>query len=249
MAKSLFSALTGRSRADASIKHKAGSSNHAANAAQSSQANRRHRFDDKSGPPPPRGSLTSEKLSYLDWRLKRINNLRQKSEGTSCCWIDGRDTIGRCSLDVARPAREESIVPVPVTVQVPQAPSRMPMTMAAVYEEKAAGLKALQLAYANDSVLASMPKLAKRDSSSGSEMSGSGSSDQHSSDTQVPAVLHATTDKDVGNYYSKPRRSFLARAGPRSSNKKVESAAEESPEARQARRNNRLLARMFIRSR
>ncbi|KAJ1021153.1 hypothetical protein NDA16_003939 [Ustilago loliicola] len=264
MAKSLLTVLSGRSRntnaTDGSSNKKASSSSNTT-AAQSSRPSRHHRFDDKSGPPPPRGSLTSEKLSYLDWRLKRINHVRQKSEASSLCWIDGRDTIGRTSFDV-RPSQtereqEERIVALPAA-RAPKALHAVPMmpsSMAAIYaDEKAAGIKALEHAFASDSVLASMPYLAKRDSSSGSEMSGS--SDQHAS--HAPGVLHATADKDVGGvYFTKPRKSFLTRAGTRFSKKrgsqassvasKLEVAAQDSTDSRPASRGNRSLARIWNR--
>ena len=129
----------------------------------------------------------------------------------------------------------------------------MPSSMAAIYaEEKAAGLKALEHAYAGDSVLASMPKLSKRDSSSGSELSGS--SDQHASD--APAMLDATADKHVGGvYFTKPKRSFLVRAGSRFGKKKptqasalaskTESASQDADESRPSSRNNRSIARIW----
>lgn len=211
---SLLTALSGRTRGakKASVSKAQEASGASANAGPSS---RRHRFDDKSGPPPPRGSLTNEKLSYLDWRLKRINHVRQKSEGTSSCWIDGRDTIGRNSIDVG-PSRRVEVVQVHEELTMPRpAPQpvmRVSRSIAAVYaDEKAAGLKALEQAYA-DSVLASLPHLAKRDSSSGSEMSGS--SDQHAQELPAAAVLHATSDKDVGGqYFAKPKKSLFSRAG------------------------------------
>lgn len=270
MAKSLLTALSGRTRSSngsmTSSKTKIQSkSNDVAAAAQTSRASRRHRFDDKSGPPPPRGSLTSDKLSYLDWRLKRINNVRSKSEGTNHCWIDGRDTIGRTSFDVARAPRaerqhDECIVPAPAPAPapVPRAVPMLPSSMAAIYaEEKAAGLKALEHAYAGDIVLASMPHLAKRDSSSDSEASGS--SDQHA--PEAVAMLHATADKDVGGvYFSKPRKSFLTRAGSRFGSKRPSTASpvttgakadaavvQDGTESRPVSRSNRSFSRIFHR--
>lgn len=254
MAKSLLTVLSGRTRSGNTTQT---STKDTAASQSCCRSGRRHRFDDKSGPPPPRGSLTSDKLSYLDWRLKRINNVRHKSEGTSHCWIDGRDTIGRTSFDVGRVAararheQEECIAVVPA----PQAVAMMPSSMAAIYaQEKAAGLKALEHAYAGDMVLASMPHLAKRDSSSGSEASGS--SDQHASD--APAMLDATADKDVGGlYFNKPRRSFLVRAGSRFGKKrssqtstlaaKVDSTAQETTESRPVSRQNRSITRIWNR--
>lgn len=259
MAKSLLNALSGRkastsaNASQTSTKTKGQSDDIAPS--QSSRPGRRHRFDDKSGPPPPRGSLTSEKLSYLDCRLKRINNVRQKSEGTSNCWIDGRDTIGRTSFDMARvavrPAEREPIECIVDAVRAPQAVPMMPSSMAAIYaDDKAAALKALQHAYSGDIVLASMPHLAKRDSSSGSQVSGS--SDQHAS--EAPAMLHATADKDVGGvYFTKPRKSLLTRAGSRFSNKRTTqtwanvACATQDSESRPVSRNNRSISRIWNR--
>ena len=241
MAKALLTALSGRASTSKSTdsgneKSQIGSST----TATAMRSNRRHRFDDKSGPPPPRGSLTNDKLSYLDWRLKRINNVRHKSEGTAYCWIDGRDTIGRTSIDVGRCTRAETVVqqqqqPAAATVAAPAPAIPQPATMmssrtAAIYaNEKAAGLKALEHAFAADSVLASMPYLAKRDSSSGSEMSGS--SDQHASDAPA-AVLDATSDRDVGRvYFTRPRKSFLARAGSHFARRKPSTLATKTETA------------------
>ncbi|CBQ69536.1 conserved hypothetical protein [Sporisorium reilianum SRZ2] len=277
MAKSLLTALTVRTRtskanessttssSSSKTKAKPQTSFSAANAARSA---RRHKFDDKTGPTPPRGSLTNEKLSYLDWRLKRINIARQKSEGTSHCWIDGRDTIGRNSIDFERCPRVVEVVPqrhdvvavsapAPLAARAPapQAVAMVPSTLAAVYaDEKAAGLKALEHAYAGDSVLASMPYLAKRDSSSGSELSGT--SEQHSSTSEAPAaVLDATCDRDVGGvYFIRPRTSFLTRAGSRFSKKKPvatapvpDAACQDMTESRSASRNSRSIARIWKR--
>lgn len=263
MAKSLLTVLSGRTRSNNATDGPSSSSKKASTttAAQFPRTNRRHRFDDKSGPPPPRGSLTSEKLSYLDWRLKRINHVRQKSEGSSLCWIDGRDTIGRTSFDLgpaqAERKQEDRIVAIPAAraPKAPQAVAMMPSSMAAIYaDEKAAGIKALEHAFAGDSVLASMPYLVKRDSSSGSEMSRS--SDQHA--PHVEGVLHAVADKGVGGiYFTKPRKSFLTRAGARFGKKrpsqassvasKIEVAAQDSTESRPASRGGRSIARIFNR--
>lgn len=261
MAKSLLTALSGRTRASKTTESSSSHKNKpqtSFTAAIAARAARRHRFDDKSGPPPPRGSLTNEKLTYLDWRLKRINNVRQRSEGTSHCWIDGRDTIGRNSVDVERCTRVEAVqhhnpvAPAPASRAVTMMPSRL----AAIYsDEKAAGLKALEHAFAGDSVLASMPHLAKRHSSSGSELSGS--SGQHSSSSEAPAaVLDATSDRDVGGvYFARPRKSLLTRAGSRFGRKKQVQAASAPDskldvacqELRSASRNNRSIARIWNR--
>ena len=239
LAKSLLTALSGRAHtekhADSSsfIKAKYQSSS----AVKASNSSRRHRFDDKSGPPAPRGSLTQDKLSYLDWRLKRINQVRQKSEGTMHCWIDGRDTIGRNSIDVAPSCQvavqcqrevgsERSLAPASASAAAAKAAALAPNTIAAVIaSEKAAGLKALEHGLADDSMLASMPRLSKRDSNSGSEMSGS--SDQHA--LEAPAAgLDASSDRDVGGmYFTRPRKSFLASVGSRlsKSSKKYDGAS------------------------
>ncbi|KAI3478794.1 hypothetical protein L1887_59197 [Cichorium endivia] len=81
-------------------------------------------------------------------------------------------------------------------------------------------------------MLADMPHLAKRDTGSDSETSGA--SDQHHI-SLAPVQLHATADKDVGVYFSKPRRSLLVRAGSRFGMKKSAGArttdASEQDEA------------------
>ncbi|SAM85418.1 uncharacterized protein UBRO_07382 [Ustilago bromivora] len=254
MAKSLLTVLSGQSRSTKAAKTPSSSSSKkASNSSKSTftqayRSSRRHRFDDKSGPPPPRGSLTSEKLSYLDWRLKRINHVRQESEGSPLCWIDGRDTIGRTSFDVRVEQELEertAAVTVAPAPKVPQAAPVMPSRMAPIYaDEKVAGIKALEHAFAGDSVLATMPYLAKRDSSSGSEMSGS--SDQQAS--HASGVLRATADKDVGGvYFTKPRKSFLTRAGTRFNKKKTETVGQDAAESRPASRGSRSLARMWNR--
>ncbi|EST08211.1 hypothetical protein PSEUBRA_002300 [Kalmanozyma brasiliensis GHG001] len=214
--RSLLSALSGRTRTSSKKETGTSSSKAPHTSSKSSTAtksSRRHRFDDKSGPPPPRGSLTPEKLSYLDWRLKRINHVRQKSENSSLCWYDGRDTIGRNSIDVSSSSRidvvvQERIVPAPAPTSKPK--RRVPSSMAYYADEKAAGLEALEHAY-SDSVFANLPRLSKGDSCSGSDMSGS--SDQHAAHLP-PVVLHAVSDKDVGGqYFAKPKKSLFARAG------------------------------------
>nr|CDI55637.1 putative protein [Melanopsichium pennsylvanicum 4] len=257
MAKSLLTALSGRGRSNhaAEPSGKEKDSNSSASAAQVSRPGRRHRFDDKSGPPPPRGSLTSDKLSYLDWRLKRINLVRQKLEGTSESWIDGRDTIGRTSFDFGRPARVRQEDQTECIVPAPQAIPMMPSSIAPIYaDDKVAAVKALEHAYAGYMVLASMPHLAKRDSSSSSEISAS--SDQHASD--LPAMLHATADKDVGGvYFTKPRKSIITRAGSRFGRKKISQvpaqvneaklAVQDNIESRPVSRSNRSFSRIFKR--
>ncbi|GAC94614.1 phosducin [Pseudozyma hubeiensis SY62] len=250
MPKSLFTALSGRARVD---KHAESSSSskgkhHSSSKTKASNSSRRHRFDDKSGPPPPRGSLTDEKLSYLDWRLKRINHIRHKSERTSHCWIDGRNTIGRNSIDVSPSCRSRERASVPAPAPAPRVVAIVPGSIAAVIaSEKAAGLKALEQAIGSDSMLASMPRLAKRDSSSGSEMSGS--SDSHDSDAPA-AVLDAASDKDVGAiYFSRPRQSFLANIGSRlsKSGKKQNNLACKADAACQqtTARSHRSMARIW----
>lgn len=254
MAKSLFTALSGRARVDKQPESSSSSKAKSHSSSKTKASSRRHRFDDKSGPPPPRGSVTDEKLSYLDWRLKRINNLRLKSERTSHCWIDGRDTIGRNSIDVAPLCRSSERASVraparaPASAPAPRVVAIAPGSIAAVIaSEKAAGLKALEHAIGGDSMLASMPRLAKRDSSSGSEMSGS--SDSH--DLIAPAaVLDAASDKDVGAlYFTRPRQSFLVNIGSRlsKSSKKQHALASKADAACQQTtgRSHRSVARIW----
>ncbi|KAJ9475690.1 phosducin [Pseudozyma hubeiensis] len=258
MAKSLLTVLSGRARADKEPESSSSSQAKSHSSSKTKASSRRRRFDDKSGPPPPRGSVTDEKLSYLDWRLKRINNIRLKSERTSHCWIDGRDTIGRNSIDVAPLCRssERASVPAPsrapasapASAPAPRVVAIAPGSIAAVIaSEKAAGLKALENAMGGDSMLASMPRLAKRDSSSGSEMSGS--SDSH--DLIAPAaVLDVALDKDVGAvYFTRPRQSFLANIGSRlsKSSKKQHTLASKADAACQqtTARSHRSVARIW----
>ncbi|PWZ02034.1 hypothetical protein BCV70DRAFT_198313 [Testicularia cyperi] len=204
----------------------------------SSRATRRCRFDDKSGPPPPRGSLTRDKLSYLDWRLQRINAVRATSERTAHSWIDGRDTIGRTSIDVHHveaaeeddeiqvakpPSHEEAArdAPAPrsVTAEEVSAPVQpviqpIPATIQRrnYRDEKEAAIKAIALAMVGDNVIASMPRLSKRDSTSGSDVSGS--SDHHDARLCERACTNrsASADKDKRASMS-TRPSFLQRAG------------------------------------
>lgn len=269
MTKSLLTVLVGRSSrndnagaAQSKAKAKAKARAAAVDEEYTSKSAYRHRFDDKSGPPPPRGSVTSEKLSYLDWRLKRINTVRHKSEGTAHCWIDGRDTIGRTSLDADRPqpvaavdavaaASRKEEARAPAMKQLSTAGVVASSTLPAIYaEEKNAGLKALEHAYAGDSMLADMPHLAKRDTGSGSETSGA--SDQHHI-SLAPVQLHATADKDVGVYFSKPRRSLLVRAGSRFGMKKsagartTDASEQDVADSRPMSRNGRSFPRIWNR--
>lgn len=265
MTKSLLTVLVGRSsRSDnAGAAHsKAKTKAAAVDEEYTSKSAYRHRFDDKSGPPPPRGSVTSEKLSYLDWRLKRINTVRHKSEGTAHCWIDGRDTIGRTSLDADRPQPVSAVDAVaaasrkeearaPAMKQLSTAGVVASSTLPAIYaEEKNAGLKALEHAYAGDSMLADMPHLAKRDTGSDSETSGA--SDQHHI-SLAPVQLHATADKDVGVYFSKPRRLLLVRAGSRFGMKKsagartTDASEQDVADSRPMSRNGRSFPRIWNR--
>lgn len=186
--KSLLSALSRRAR---TTETSSSSIPAPVKVAPASTRPRRALFDDKSGPTPPRGSLTREKLSYLDWRLQRINALRTTSERTSDSWIDGRSTIGRNSIDIRQVETAEPAVPAapeepvePVVAVVETAPVE---TLRFYVDEKEAAKKALIHAMAADSIVASMPRLTKRGSSSGSDHSGS--SDQHHEE----APQHTTT--------------------------------------------------------
>ncbi|SPO47887.1 uncharacterized protein PSANT_05575 [Moesziomyces antarcticus] len=261
MTKSLLTVLVGRSSRSnnaGAARSKVKAAAAAADEEYTSNSAHRHRFDDKSGGPPPRGSLTDEKLPYLDWRLKRINTVRHKSEGTAHCWIDGRDTIGRTSLDSDRPlpvaaaaAPRKEEFRAPASKQLPTAGMVASSTLPAIYaEEKDAGLKALEHAYAGDSMLADMPRLAKRDT--GSDSGTSGASDQHHI-SLAPVQLHATADKDVGVYFSKPKRSLLVRTGSRFGMKKAAGARttdggeRDVEDSRPMSRNGRSFSRIWNR--
>lgn len=220
--KALLSALS--RRAQASDSHPAASSSSVSATAKPIKAanafatqSRRPTYDDKSGPTPPRGSLTREKLSYLDWRLQRINALRTTSERTNHPWIDGRSTIGRNSVDVRQAVPSASTGPTaatsdtiaPAAVSAPAAPATANVTIGFYADEKDTAKKALNQAMASDSIVASMPRLAKQDSVSDSDHSGS--SDQH----HAPAARNHKTELSNSQDGRSDKVSFLRRASRR----------------------------------
>ncbi|KAN0064171.1 hypothetical protein ACQY0O_003338 [Thecaphora frezii] len=186
-------------------------------AADARQEGARHRvYDVTYGPAPPRGSVTTEKLFYLDWRLAHIRDSRLSSERTQHSWEDGRNTIGRTSFEEAsRPQADAQCSSSPTHTL--EAPVAVPANVAsgdivaakvvAYTEEKRAGSAALKQALMVDNAFVSVPLLARMASQSDSE--DATSDDSHGAGNAEPA--NAAKPREA----KPPQASLFRRAGHR----------------------------------
>ncbi|EPQ27610.1 uncharacterized protein PFL1_04748 [Pseudozyma flocculosa PF-1] len=174
----------------------------------------RHRVHDVTyGPPPPRGSVTTEKLFYLDWRLAHIRDSRLSSQDTGRDWADGRNTIGRTSFEICQLARDQDRAESSSSESDHIAAVAAAADRRAYADEKAEGIVALKQALMVDNALVNVPLLARVDSYSGSD--GSSSDDNHPAakqQQQQPQQKDAVAAAAAAAVKARPTSSIFHRA-------------------------------------